>query len=147
MKNSFQLHVFVFFMTIQLVSAQNMQIGTDRAEGLKIKAKLDYEKKSKSLKSTQSHTQTSSQTLIENSNPSPAPEVSPNSSVECKSGAETRRLIVKAKGEGCELFYEKSKNSQSQARQMKGTSICNSVLEQMKATLVKTGFVCESKKD
>ena len=125
--------------------AQNPPLGTNRSEGLEIKAKLDYERKTQAK--TELHPEAAQpvkKTIV--NEPAPAPAAG-GKSLSCKNGKEVRGLTLEYKGQGCELFYIKATQSKSQARQSNGTAVCESVFEKMKTTLEKTGFVCESKKD
>ncbi len=143
---------------------QDPPLGTDRSEGLQIKAKLDYEKKARAPMQQPSQTQNQVQqkaqkpSVIETAKAQPAPIAHEQTSADtpkadstkllsCKNGAELRDLSLEYRGHGCELSYIKAGQSKSQARQINGTTICESVFEKMKSTLEKTGFSCESKKD
>jgi hypothetical protein len=123
--------------------AQDPPSGLDRSEGLALKAKLDYERK----------TQSKSEQRLDATPPvkkSIAPDLSLTAAgkvLSCKNGNEVRGLTLEYKGQGCELFYIKANQSKSQARQTNGATVCESVFEKMKTTLEKTGFVCEQKKD
>lgn len=141
------LSIFYGFSHFSL--AQNPPPGIDRSEGLRLKAKLEYEKKTRS-KNEKIPVQQSPVQQLEPAQNTPNSGLSRGHSgktVTCKNGNETRDLVLENKGAGCELFYIKFGQSKSQARQNSGTSVCESVFEKMKATLEKTGFICESKKD
>lgn len=142
-----------------LVHAQDSQLGTTRADDLKIKARLEYERRNQ--KQPQSHT-TQTQNKAQETAPVQKPIVaSPNSigtpagppvaaasaqkSVTCKNGNEVRELYIEYKGQGCELFYTKGGATKSQARQNNGKSVCESVFEKMKSTIEKSGYTCEQK--
>lgn len=136
------LYIFTFS---HLLLAQEPPLGTNRSEGLRVKAKMDYEKKNQQTpQSVNGQTQAppKAETRAQSSGEAMVPS---NKSLNCKSGNETRSLNLEYKGHGCELFYVKAGQNNSQARQVNGTAICESVYEKMKSTLEKTGFACESK--
>lgn len=120
------------------VYAQDSQMGTTRSEDLKLKARMEYERRNQKLADGNSP----------NGAPTPAPGASivgPQKSVTCRNGGEIRELYIEYKGQGCELFYIKQGATKSQARQNSGKSVCESVFEQIKTTVEKTGFTCEQK--
>lgn len=135
-----------------LVNAQESQLGTTRSEDLQLKARMEYERRNQ--KQPQSHTTQSKASSVDVNSPNGAPAVSPvatsggsRKSVICKKGSELRELYVEYKGQGCELFYTKQGATKSQARQNSGKSVCESVFEQIKSTVEKTGFTCEQKEN
>ncbi len=144
-----------------VVDAQESQLGTTRSEDLQLKARMEYERRNK--KQPQSHTtqsqnkaqeKTQTQSPAELNSPNGAPAAPPvasssgtQKSVTCKNGGEIRELYIEYKGQGCELFYTKQGATKSQARQNSGKSICESVFEQIKSTVEKTGFTCEQKEN
>lgn len=153
------LSLLVSFCSV--VQAQESQLGTTRSEDLQLKARMEYERRNQ--KQPQSHT-TQSQSKVQEkaqaqkpadvSSPNGAPAAPPVAStsgpqknVTCKNGGEIRELYVEYKGLGCELFYTKQGATKSQARQSSGKSICESVFEQIKSTVEKTGFTCEQKEN
>ena len=133
--------------------AQSPQLGTNRSEGLQIKAKMDYEKKTDPVPQPKVERKQAVVPIEKvNSDPKPlsAPAVAKAESsakLTCKNGNEVRELLLDKKGSGCELVYVKAGQRKTQAHQNNGTNVCETVLEKMKATLEKTGFKCESKKD
>lgn len=149
--------LFIFNLDFGLaIAAQDPPLATDRSEGLQIKAKLDYEKKARApMQKPQAKPQASQPQTPAKSAAAPAVQPAASEpvksesgkSLSCKNGSEIRELVLESKGQGCELFYVKAGQSKSQARQVNGTTICDSVFEKMKSTLEKTGFSCESKKD
>lgn len=140
-----------------MVHAKDSQLGTTRSDDLQIKARMEYERRNQ--KQPQSHTTTQQEKLQPQKQvaptstagapvAAPVPIVSgPRKSVLCKNGGEIRELYVEYKAQGCELFYTKSGATKSQARQTNGRSVCESVFEQMKSTVEKSGFVCEQKEN
>ncbi len=133
--------------------AQSPPLGTNRSEGLQIKAKMDYEKKTEPTQIPKAERKQIT-TPIEkvNSEPKPMNKTSDLKSetgthLICKNGKEVRELLLSKKGSGCDLVYLKGGQSKNQAHQNNGSNVCDSVLEKMKSTLEKTGFKCEPKKD
>ncbi len=149
--------LFAVIFLSGFVKAQDSQLGTTRSEDLQIKARMEYERRSK--KQPQSHTTQTQNKAQESAAQKPADVTLPpagtpvapatasvsQKNVTCKNGAEIRELYVEYKGQGCELFYTKSGVTKSQARQNFGKSVCESVFEQMKSTVEKSGYVCEQK--
>ncbi len=142
------LSILITFLQIAAAHSQNSQLGTTRSDDLQIKARLEYERRNQ--KQPQSHTAKTQQSVTPKADssvsaPAPTTTASAQKGVTCKNGGEVRELYVEYKGAGCELFYSKLGQAKSQARQNNGKSVCESVFEQMKSTIEKTGFVCESK--
>lgn len=153
----------IFFVLVFVgawVQAQDSQLGTTRSEDLQIKARMEYERRNqKKPRSHTTQTQNQTQEKLKTSKPADStsapvggPVVPPVSvtnglqkSLICKNSGEIRELYVEYKGQGCELFYTKTGTTKSQARQSNGKSVCESVFEQMKSTIEKSGFACEQK--
>jgi hypothetical protein len=139
--------IFISFFS----SAQQPPLGTSRSEDLQLKAKIDYEKRNQK-KPQSKFAPTPAQSAnspVKSAEPAPptstpAPAAA-GKNLTCKNGGEVRELYIESKGNGCELFYTKSGVTKSQARQSNGKNICESVFEQVKSTIEKTGFVCEPK--
>ncbi|GEM_PF-1782412 len=157
--NYLALSLIVFISAV--VNAQDSELGTTRSEDLQIKARMEYERRNQ--KQPQSHTTQSQNKAQEKVQPQPPIDVNPpngtpathpvvsasglQKSLTCKNGSEIRELYIEYKGQGCELFYTKQGATKSQARQNSGKSICESVFEQIKSTVEKTGFTCEQKEN
>ncbi|MBL7544354.1 MAG: hypothetical protein JNL11_11100 [Bdellovibrionaceae bacterium] len=162
MKIILTIGIVVFLLYGGNVVAQETPLGTSRSEDLQIKARMDYERRNQKPSSSKIAPTQNTVTPTQNAAPTmpqkPLPSVTSShaysgSGVEkqtrvvCKNGGEIRDLYVEYKGQGCELFYTKLGSTKSQARQSNGTSVCESVFEKMKATVEKSGFVCEQKEN
>ncbi len=150
-------NLMIVFMSLFCLNAfsvaQSPPLGTNRSEGLQIKAKMDYEKKTDPAQVPKTERkQTAAPIEKVNSESKPVTKPSDSKSVTgthltCKNGKEARELLLDKKGSGCDLVYVKGGQNKNQAHQNNGSNVCESVLEKMKATLEKTGFKCEPKKD
>ncbi len=157
------LFTLVFLVThASSVNAQDSQLGTTRSDDLKIKARMEYERRNQ--KHPQSHTTQTQNKAHEKAPVQKSADAAPNSvatpaappmpstngpqkSVICKNGNEIRELYIEYKGQGCELFYMKAGATKSQARQNNGKTVCESVFEKMKTTIEKSGYTCEQKEN
>lgn len=135
----------------QGVQARDRELGTTRSEDLQIKARMEYERRNQKKPQASAATpqnQTTMPKIPEGAGSGfvmPATTAVSQKGVMCKNGGELRELYIEYKGQGCELFYIKLGQAKSQARQSNGKSVCETVYEQMKTTIEKTGFVCEPK--
>lgn len=63
--------------------------------------------------------------------------------VNCKSGADERKLAINVKGSGCELNYTKAGETKSIASQINGSEKCEEVMTTVKNKLVAADFSCQ----
>jgi hypothetical protein len=73
----------------------------------------------------------------------PAAEAAADKVVSCTGSAGPRKLVVAAKGKGCELQYSKNDKTEVLATQKMGSHFCDEKLGKVREKLVAAGYKCE----
>lgn len=67
---------------------------------------------------------------------------SDDTTVECKSGSDVRKLAIVNKGGGCDVEYTKAGETKSIGSAQNTKDFCPNLLEKVKARLETSGFTC-----